>query len=114
MKSQSQAELLRICISEADKFKGKPLFDVIVNRAKEKGLAGATVLRGLMGFGADSKLHSAKVLRLSEDLPVVIEIVDSPEKIEEFLPELDEMIKDGMVTVEKVRAIAYRRDTGKQ
>ena len=83
-----EAKLLRIFISEADKFQGKPLFEAVVNSAREKGLAGATVLRGLLGFGANSKMHSAKILRISEDLPLVIEIIDEPEKIEEFLPEL--------------------------
>ena len=108
MKLPSEAELLRIFIGEADKFEGKPLFEVIVNLARKQGLAGATVTRGLIGFGADSRMHSANILRLSEDLPVVIEIVDSAEKIETFLPQLDGMIKEGMVTLEKVRVIAYR------
>jgi len=78
MKLPSEAELLRIFIGEADKYKGKPLYEAIVNLAREKGLAGATVLRGVMGFGADSRMHTAKILRLSEDLPMVIEIVDKP------------------------------------
>ena len=108
MKLPSEAELLRIFIGEADKFESKPLFEVIVNLARKQGLAGATVTRGLIGFGADSRMHSANILRLSEDLPVVIEIVDSAEKIETFLPQLDGMIKEGMVTLEKVRVIAYR------
>ena len=110
MKLPSEAELLRIFIGEADKFEGKPLFEVIVNLARKQGLAGATVTRGLIGFGADSRMHSANILRLSEDLPVVIEIVDSAEKIETFLPQLDGMIKEGMVTLEKVRVIAYRHN----
>ena len=77
-------------------------------RARERGLAGATVLRGPMGFGAHSRLHTAKILRLSEDLPVIIEIVDKEERIQEFLPELDQMVGDGLVTMEKVRVITYR------
>lgn len=116
MKLPSEAKLLRIFIGEADKFEGKPLFEAIVNLARKQGMAGATVLRGLMGFGADSRMHSANILRLSEDLPIVIEIVDSAEKIESILPQLDDMIKEGMVTLEKVNVIAYRYNTkdGKQ
>lgn len=108
MKLPSESELLRIFIGEADKFEGRPLYEAIVNLARQKGMAGATVLRGLMGFGADSRMHSAKILRLSEDLPIVIEIVDAPEKIEAFLPNLDIMIKEGMVTLESIKVIAYR------
>ncbi|MFA5293817.1 MAG: DUF190 domain-containing protein [Phycisphaerae bacterium] len=108
MKLPSEAELLRIFIGEADKFEGRPLFEAIVALARKQGLAGATVTRGLIGFGADSRMHSANILRLSEDLPIVIEIVDAPEKIESFIPQLDDMIKEGMVTLEKVRVIAYR------
>ncbi|MDD5328099.1 MAG: DUF190 domain-containing protein [Phycisphaerae bacterium] len=111
MKLPSEAKLLRIFIGEADKFGGKPLFEAIVNLARKQGMAGATVLRGLMGFGADSRMHSANILRLSEDLPIVIEIVDSAEKIESFLPLFDNMIKEGMVTLEKVDVIAYRYNT---
>lgn len=108
MKLPSEAELLRIFIGEADKFEGKPLYEVIANLAHRKGMAGATVIRGLMGFGAHSRMHTAKILRLSEDLPIIIEIVDEPEKIEALLPELDKMIKEGFVTLEKIRVIAYR------
>lgn len=108
MKLPSEAQLLRIFIGEADKFEGKPLFEAIVGLARKQGLAGATVTRGLMGFGADSRMHSANILRLSEDLPIVIEIVDKPERIKDFLPELDKMIKEGLVTLEKVNIIAYR------
>ncbi|MBN1796927.1 MAG: DUF190 domain-containing protein [Sedimentisphaerales bacterium] len=110
MKLPSEAQLLRIFIGEADKYNGKPLSEAIVELAREKHLAGATVLRGLMGFGAHSRMHSAKILRLSEDLPLVIEIVDAQEKIEAFLPEIDSMITEGMVTVEKVKVIAYRTE----
>lgn len=112
MRLPSEAELLRIFIGESDKLGGKPLYEAIVEIARERGLAGATVLRGLLGYGANSVLHTAKILRLSEDLPMVVEIVDTPEKIEKFLPELDGMIGEGLVTVEKVRVIAYRHDGG--
>lgn len=111
MKLPSESQLLRIFIGEADRFEGKPLHEAIVHLARKMGMAGATVLRGLMGFGADSRMHSAKILRLSEDLPMVIEIVDSPEKIESLLPHLDDMIKEGLVTLEKVNVIAYRYNT---
>lgn len=111
MKSQSQAQLLRIFIGESDKYEGEPLYEAIVNLARERKMAGATVLRGLMGFGAHSRMHTAKVLRISEDLPIIIEIVDKPEKIEQLLPELDDMIKEGLVTLEKTRVIAYRSDS---
>ena len=86
----------------------RPLYEEIVLKAREQGLAGATVLRGVMGFGKHSILHTAKILRLSEDMPMIIEIVDSLEKIEAFLPVLDQMITDGLVTLEKVRVIHYR------
>ena len=108
MKLPSEAELLRIFIGEADRFEGKPLYEAIVHLARRRGLAGATVLRGLMGFGADSRMHTSKILRLSEDLPIVIEIVDKPENIQEILPEIDKMIQEGMVTVEKISVFAYR------
>ncbi len=108
MKLPSEAELLRIFIGEADKFEGKPLYEVIANLAHRKGMAGATVIRGLMGFGAHSRMHTAKILRLAEDLPIIIEIVDEPEKIEALLPELDKMITEGLVTLEKISVIAYR------
>jgi len=104
----SEAELLRIFIGEGDKHEGRPLYEVIVKLARERGLAGATVLRGVLGFGAHSRIHTAKILRLSEDLPTVIEIVDEPEKIADFLPEIDALIGEGLVTLEKVRVIAYR------
>jgi uncharacterized protein len=100
--------LLRIFVGESDKVGHHPLYEAIVLKAREQGLAGATVLRGLMGFGKHSILHTAKILRLSEDLPMVVEIVDSLEKIESFLPVLDDMITDGLVTLEKVRVIHYR------
>ncbi|MFA5190732.1 MAG: DUF190 domain-containing protein [Verrucomicrobiia bacterium] len=108
MKLEGEGTLLRIFIGELDKWHRRPLYEAIVLRARELGLAGATVLRGPMGFGAHSRLHTAKILRLSDDLPVIIEIVDKEEKIQAFLPELDQMIPDGMVTLEKVRVIMYR------
>ena len=100
--------LLRIFVGESDRHGHRPLYETIVLEAREAGLAGATVLRGVMGFGKHSVLHTAKILRLSEDLPMVVEIVDSLEKIEKFLPLLDRMITDGMVTLEKIRVIQYR------
>ncbi len=110
MNLPAEAQLLRIFIGESDKVHGRPLYEAIVEDARRRGLAGATVLRGTLGFGANSRIHTAKVLRLSEDLPMVIEIVDTPEKIEQFLPDLDEMIGEGLVTLEKVQVIAYRSD----
>ena len=103
-----EGKLLRIFIGESDKHEGLPLFEWIVRKAREQGLAGATVLRGLEGFGAQSRLHTAKILRLSSDLPVIIEIVDTEEKIETFLPLIDEAIYDGLSTVEKVEIRFYR------
>jgi hypothetical protein len=110
MKLPSEAELVRIFIGESDKLHGRPLYEVIVEDARRRGLAGATVLRGTLGFGANSRIHTARILRLSEDLPMVIEIVDTPEKIAAFLPDLDGMITEGLVTLEKVRVIAYRHN----
>lgn len=108
MNIPEEGVLLRIFIGESDKWHGKPLYEAIVLKARELHLAGATVLRGPMGFGANSRLHTAKILRLSEDLPIVIEIVDSKEKIDELLPHIDEMVSEGLVTMEKVRVIRYR------
>ena len=110
MKLPSEASLLRVFIGESDKADGRPLYEVIVEEARKRGLAGATVLRGFLGYGANSRIHTSKVLRLSEDLPVVVEIVDAEDKIEAFLPELDKMIGEGLVTLEKVRIIAYRHN----
>jgi PII-like signaling protein len=108
MKIEGEGKLLRIFVGESDRWHGKPLYQAIVERMREEGLAGATVLRGIEGFGADSRLHTARILRLSEDLPVVIEIVDSAEQIDRVLPVLDEMVGEGMVTLERVEVIAYR------
>jgi PII-like signaling protein len=103
-----EAILLRIFIGESDRWQHQPLYEAIVLKAREMHMAGATVLRGPMGFGKSSRLHTAKILRLSFDLPLVIELVDAEEKINQFLPVIDEMIKGGLVTLEKVRVIDYR------
>ncbi|WP_207262275.1 DUF190 domain-containing protein [Desulfovibrio sp. Huiquan2017] len=108
MKLLEKAERIRIYIGEDDKSDGQPLADAIVREARRMGLAGATVYRGLMGFGANSLIHTSKILRLSEDLPVVVEIVDHPEKLDPLLARLDGMLKEGMVTREPVDVIAYR------
>ncbi len=108
MKLEGDRLLLRIFIGESNRHAGVPLYEAIVQRARERGLAGATVLRGVEGFGAASRIHRASILRLSEDLPIVIEIVDARERIESFLPELEPMIDDGMVTLEKVQVVLYR------
>ncbi len=100
--------LLRIFIGESDKHEGLPLYEWIVRKAREQGLAGATVLRGLEGFGAHSRLHTAKILRLSTDLPIVVEIVDTEEKIQAFLPAVDDAIGEGLATLEKVEVRFYR------
>jgi uncharacterized protein len=110
MQLEEKAALLRIFIGENDRFGHHPLYEAIVLKAREQGLAGATVLRGPMGFGHSSRLHTAKILRLSEDLPVVVEIIDSEEKITAFLPRLDEMVKGGLVSIEEVRILRYGPD----
>lgn len=108
MNLPENGKLLRIFIGEIDRWLHQPLYEVIVLKARELGLAGATLLRGPMGFGASSRLHTAKILRLSEDLPIVIELVDTEAKINLLLPALDEMMKGGLVTLEDVRVIHYR------
>lgn len=108
MNLPEESLLLRIFIGEADRWEDRPLFEAIVLKARELNLAGATVLRGPMGFGASSHLHTAKILRLSDDLPMVIEIVDQEERIHNFLPVLDKMLGGGLVTLEKVKVIHYR------
>ena len=108
MKIPSDGKLLRIFIGEQDKWEGKPLYEAIVLLAKKEGMAGATVVKGCMGFGCKSHMHTAKILRLSEDLPMIIEIVDGEEKIEKFLPHLDHMVQEGLITLEKVNVIMYR------
>jgi PII-like signaling protein len=108
MQIPHEAVLLRIFLGESDRWEHKPLYEAIVLKARELHLAGATVLRGPMGFGKSSRLHTAKILRLSMDLPLVIEIVDSEEKIQSFLPILDQMMGGGLVTLEQVKVIEYR------
>jgi PII-like signaling protein len=105
---QGEGKLLRIFIGESDTWHGRPLYEAIVARVREEGLAGATVLRGIEGFGAHARIHSSRILRLSEDLPVVVEIVDTAENVDRVLPLLDEMVSEGMVTLERVEVIAYR------
>jgi PII-like signaling protein len=114
MQIPHEAALLRIFIGESDRYEHRPLYEAIVLKAREAHLAGATVLRGPMGFGKSSRLHTAKILRLSLDLPMVIEIVDSEEKIRAFLPTLNGMIGGGLVTLEKVQVIEYRGEESKQ
>src|SRR5438128_5494038 len=106
--------LLRIFIGESDRFAHKPLYETIVLKAGEMHLAGATVLRGPMGFGKSSRMHTAKILRLSMDLPMVVEIVDSEDKINAFLPALEEMMSGGMITLERVQVIEYRQAERKE
>lgn len=113
MQIPKQALLLRIFIGEDDKFGSSPLYVAIVLKAREQHLAGATVLRGSMGFGASSRLHTTKILRLSEDLPLVIEIVDSENKINGFLSVLDGMMSSGLITLEKVQVLQYGEETAK-
>jgi len=108
MNIPEEGYLLRIFVGESDKHGHIPLYEAIVLKARETGLAGATVVRGVMGFGRHSVVHTAKILRLSEDLPMVVEIVDSLAKIDAFLPTLDGMIKDGLVTIERIRVLQYR------
>jgi PII-like signaling protein len=108
MSLPSKGKLLRIFIGESDHWEGRPLYEAIVLEAKKRGLAGATVIKGFMGFGAASRIHTAKLLELSEDLPIVIEIVDAPEKIEAFIPEVDRMMGDGLITIEPAEVLLYR------
>lgn len=108
MKSEGQGLLVRIFVGESDRWDGAPLYEAVVQKAREKGLAGATVLKGIEGYGAHNLIHTARILRLSEDLPIVIEIVDQKDKIDAFLPELDSMITEGLVTLEPVQVILYR------
>ena len=110
MKLPDEGVLLRIFIGESDMHDGRPLYEGIVEKARSLGLAGATVLRGIMGFGAASRVHTAKLLRLSEDLPVVVEIVDTRENIDKLLPFLDETVTEGLVTMERAHIIKYRHD----
>ena len=114
MQLPRDAVLLRIFVGEDDKFQQLPLYEAIVRKAREMELAGATVIRGVEGFGANSRIHTAKILRLSEDLPILIEIVDKEERITEILPILDEMIGEGLITMEKVEIIKYTHEQEKR
>ncbi len=105
---RGERTLMRIFIGESDKYHGKPLYEALVAKFREKGLAGATVLRGIEGFGASSRVHTEKVLRLSLDLPLIIEVVETEETIQSILPDLDEMIGGGLITLERARVILYR------
>jgi hypothetical protein len=113
MKISGEAKLVRIFIGESDRWHGVPLYEAIVRKVREMGLAGATVIRGVEGFGANSRIHTAKILRLSEDLPVLIEIVDKEERIADILPVLDEMIGEGLITIERVEIIKYTHERKK-
>jgi uncharacterized protein len=108
MSIPTEGKLLRIFIGEADRSNGKPLYEAIVLEARKRGLAGATVIKGFMGFGAHSRIHTAKLLELSQDLPIVVEIVDAPDKIEAFIPVLEQMVGDGLMTLERAEVILYR------
>jgi PII-like signaling protein len=108
---KGERTLMRIFIGESDKYQGKPLYEALLRRFREKGLAGATVLRGVAGFGASSTVHTEKVLRLSLDLPIIIEVVETEQAIQTILPDLDEMIGGGLITLERARVILYRPAT---
>ena len=114
MKLPEEGLLLRIFVGESDRHKGKPLFEAIVQKARELNLAGATVTKGIMGFGAHSRMHSAKMLDLSEDLPIIVEIVDTEEGLNKMFPFLDEAVTEGLITMEKVRVIKYRANLPKK
>lgn len=108
MKIPTEGKLLRIFIGENDRWNGKPLYEEIILLARKLEMSGATALKGFMGFGCKSHLHTSKILRLSEDLPIIIEIVDSEEKIRQFIPHMDEMVKEGLITLEKAEVLVYR------
>jgi len=108
VKLDGEGKLLRLFIGESDTWHGKPLYQAVVECVRREGLAGATVIRGIEGFGAHSRLHTSRILRLSEDLPVVVEIVDTAENIDRILPLLDEMVQEGMLTLERVQIVSYR------
>jgi PII-like signaling protein len=111
MKTAGQAHLLRIFVNESDRWEGRALYETIVRLAREQGLAGATAFRAIEGFGAAGRVHSVKVLHLSEDVPIIVEIIDSPERIAAFLPTLDRIIAEGAVTIETIHLVTYRRDS---
>jgi PII-like signaling protein len=108
VKIEGEGKLLRLFIGEHDRWDGKPLYEAIVLRARAEGMAGATVLRGIEGFGAASRVHTSRLLELSSDLPIVVELVDTDDKIEHLLPIVDEMVGDGMMTLETVHIVTYR------
>lgn len=112
MKIQGPGKWLRVYIGETDRWHGKPLFQAIVEMLRREGIAGATVLRGIEGFGAHSRIHTARILRLSEDLPLVIDVVDTAERIERVMPLLDEMVDEGLITVIDVDIVTYRHRDG--
>lgn len=111
MRIEGEGQLLRIFIGENDRHEGRPLYECIVQRARGEGIAGATVLRGMMGYGAHSLIHSTKAVGIPEDMPVVVEIVDKAEKIKKFIPALERIVREGLVTLEKVNIIAFRCQT---
>lgn len=114
MKLPSEGKLLRIFVSEADRWHGMPLYEEIIRLAKNMKMAGATAIKGFVGFGCKSHMHTAKLLELSEDLPIIIEMVDSEEKINQFIPHIDEMVKEGLVTLEKANVIMYRANSSEK
>ena len=113
MKIPANGKLLRVFLGESDKWHGRPLYEEIVLLARKEGMAGATAVKGFMGFGRNSHMHTAKILRLSEDLPIIIEIVDSAEKINGFITHLDVMVQDGLITLEDAEVIVYRSNAEK-
>ena len=108
MRTEGQAHLLRVFVNESDRYEGRSLYEQVVRAARDQGLAGATVLRAIEGFGAGRRVHSVKVLHLSEDVPIVVEIIDTPERIAAFVPTLDKMVSEGLVTLEKIHTLTYR------
>lgn len=108
MSLPTEGKLLRIFVGESDRWEGRPLYEAIVLEARKRGLAGATVIKGFMVFGAHSRIHTAKLLELSQDLPIIIEIVDAAERIEGFMPDLEKMVGDGLITVERAEVRLYR------
>ncbi len=112
MKLPEEGFLLRVFIGETDSYNGRALYEEIVLKARKLNLAGATVIRGIMGYGANSRIHTAKLLRLSDDLPIIIELVDTEENLNKIRPFLDETVKEGLITLEKVKVIKYRHNSG--
>jgi PII-like signaling protein len=114
MRTEGQAHLLRIFVNESDRYEGRAVYETIIRAARDQGLAGATALRAIEGYGAGGRIHSVKVLHLSEDVPIVVEIIDTPERIAAFIPTLDKVVAEGIVTVEKIHILTYRRNTADQ